>query len=88
MTYIILSNSIHHRSLLLRQTTFDTFPTFFFLAIAAYVGVVTVEWSCCSMGATAVILCIQCVDGDVDQMEDHFTAIHISVRVLRCIKTM
>lgn len=35
------------------------------------------------MGPTAVILGIQCVDGDVDQMEDHFTAIHVSVWILQ-----
>lgn len=31
-----------------------------------------------------MILSIQGVDGDVDQMEDHFTAVHVSVRVLWC----
>lgn len=31
-----------------------------------------------------MVLSIQCVDGDVNQMEDHFTAIHVSVRVLLC----
>lgn len=35
-----------------------------------------------------MILSIQCVDGDVDQMEDYFTAIHVSVRVLWCIENM
>lgn len=35
-----------------------------------------------------MILSIQCVDGDVDQMEDYFTAVHISVRVLWCIENM
>ncbi|TNN84169.1 hypothetical protein EYF80_005496 [Liparis tanakae] len=47
---------------------------------ATHVGVVAVERSCCSVGTTAVILGIQRVDGDVDQMEDHFTPIHVSVR--------
>lgn len=32
-----------------------------------------------------MILSVQCVDGDVDQMEDHFAAVHVSVRVLWCI---
>lgn len=35
------------------------------------------------MGTAAVILGVQSVDGDVDQMEDHFTAVHVSVRVLQ-----
>lgn len=35
-----------------------------------------------------MILSIQCVDGDVDQMEDYFTAIHVSVRVLWCIENI
>lgn len=56
--------------------------TFFFLAVSAHVGVVAVERSRCSVGTTAVILGIQRVDGDVDQMEDHFAAVHVSVRVL------
>lgn len=35
------------------------------------------------MRATAVILGVECVDSDVDQMEDNFTAVHVSVRILR-----
>lgn len=60
--------------------------TFFFLAVAAHVRVVAVERSCCRVRTAAVILSIQCVDGDVDQMEDYFTAVHVSVRVLWCIE--
>lgn len=56
--------------------------TFLFLAVAAHVGVVTVERPCGGMRAAAVILSIQCVDGDVYQMEDDFAAVHVSVRVL------
>lgn len=35
-----------------------------------------------------MVLSVQCVDGDVNQMEDHFTAIHVSVRVLLCKENM
>lgn len=35
-----------------------------------------------------MILSVQCVDSDVNQMEDHFTAIHVSVRVLLCEENM
>lgn len=56
--------------------------TFFFLAVPAHIGVVAVERSCRGMWTAAVILSVQRVDGDVDQMEDNFTAIHVSVRVL------
>lgn len=31
-----------------------------------------------------MVLSVQCVDGDVNQVEDHFTAIHVPVRVLLC----
>lgn len=58
--------------------------TFFFLAVATHVGVVAVERSCCGVGTAAVVLSVQRVDSDVNQMEDHFTTIHVSVRVLLC----
>ncbi len=32
-----------------------------------------------------MVLSIQGIDGDVDQMEDNFTAVHVSVRVLGCM---
>lgn len=58
--------------------------TFFFLAVATHVGVVAVERPCRGVGPAAVVLSVQCVDSDVNQMEHHFTAIHVSVRVLSC----
>lgn len=57
--------------------------TFFFLAVSTHVGVVAVERPRRSMRTAAVILSIQGVDGDVDQMEDYFAAIHVSVRILQ-----
>lgn len=57
--------------------------TFLLLAVAAHVGVVAVERPRGGVGAAAVILGVQSVDGDVDEMEDHLTAVHVSVRVLR-----
>lgn len=56
--------------------------TFLFLAVAAHVGVVAVEWSCGGVRPAAVILSVQCVDGDVYQVEDYFAAVHVSVWVL------
>lgn len=56
--------------------------TFLFLAVAAHVGVVAVERTRGGVRAAAVILSVQCVDGDVYQMEDDFAAVHVSVRVL------
>lgn len=47
-------------------TLFIFCVTFFLLTVAAHVGVVAVEGSRCGVGTTAVILGIQCVDGDVD----------------------
>lgn len=58
--------------------------TFFFLAVATHVGVVAVERPCRGVGTAAVVLSVQRVDSDVNQMEDHFTTIHVSVRVLLC----
>lgn len=57
--------------------------TFLFLVVAADVGVVTIEGSSSGMGSTAVVLGIQGVDGDVDQVQNPFTHIHVPVGVLR-----
>lgn len=42
--------------------------TFFFLAVSAYVAVVTVQRSCRGMGLAAMVLRIECIDCYVNQV--------------------
>lgn len=56
--------------------------TFFFFAVSAYVTVVTVQRSCRGVGLAAVILCIECIDCYVNQMQQDLADITVSVWIL------
>lgn len=56
--------------------------TFFFLAVSAYVAVVTVQRSCRGMGLAAMVLRIERIDCYVNQVQKDLADITVSVWIL------
>lgn len=56
--------------------------TFLFFAVSAYITVVTVQRSCRCMGLAAMVLCIERIDCYVNQVQQDFADITVSVWIL------
>lgn len=56
--------------------------TFFFFAVSAYITVVTVQRSCGGMGLAAMILCIECIDCYMNQMQQDLADVTVPVWIL------
>lgn len=72
----------HHVSQLSSGQNSVLRSTFFFLAVSAYVAVVTVQRSCCGMGLAAMVLRIECIDCYVNQVQKDLADITVSVWIL------